>query len=57
VGGTETIVFPGNTLGGALPPDCCYEFRLYYGKRVTDGYNWPTLAEGDFQTISLRFSS
>lgn len=56
-GGTETIVFPGNTLGGALPPDCCYEFRLYYGKRVTDGYNWPTLAEGDFQTISLRFSS
>ncbi|MEO8926076.1 MAG: carboxypeptidase-like regulatory domain-containing protein [Caulobacteraceae bacterium] len=59
VGGTETIVFPGATLGGALPPDCCYEFRLYFSKRVTDGYYWPTgnLAEGDFQTISLKFSS
>jgi hypothetical protein len=58
-GGTETITFPGSTLGGALPPDCCYEFRLYYCKRVTDGYNWPAddLAEGDFQTISLKFSS
>jgi hypothetical protein len=59
VGGTETIIFPGNTLGGALPPDCCYEFRLYYTKRVTDGYYWPAgeWAEGDFQTISLKFSS
>ena len=59
VGGTETITFPGNTLGGTLPPDCCYEFRLYYCKRVTDGFDWPTgqLAEGDFQTISLKFSS
>jgi hypothetical protein len=58
-GGTETITFPGSTLGGVLPPDCCYEFRLYYRKRVTDGYNWPAddLAEGDFQTISLKFSS
>jgi hypothetical protein len=56
-GGTETITFPGSTLGGALPPDCCYEFRLYYCKRVTDGYNWPAgdLAEGDFRTISLKF--
>ncbi len=59
VGGSETIVFPGASLGGVLPPDCCYEFRLYYSKRVTDGYYWPTnnLAEGDFQTISLKFSS
>ncbi len=60
VGGTETITFPGNTLGGALPPDCCYEFRLYYCKRVTNGYYWPTtngLVEGDFQTIGLKFSS
>jgi hypothetical protein len=56
-GGTETITFPGTTLGGLLPPDCCYEFRLYYGKRVTNGYQWPELAEGDFQTISLKFSS
>lgn len=57
-GGTETMRFP------ALPPqstpvDCCYEFRLYYAKRVTNGGYWPTseLAEGDFQTISLKFSS
>ena len=59
VGGSETIVFPGSSLGGVLPPDCCYEFRLYHSKRVTDGYYWPTnnLAEGDFQTISLKFSS
>ena len=59
VGGAETITFPGNSLGGALPPDCCYEFRLYFSKRVTNGYYWPTgnLAEGDFQTISLKFSS
>jgi hypothetical protein len=56
-GGSETITFPGSTLGGNLPPDCCYEFRLYYGKRVTDGYSWPELVEGDFQTISLKFSS
>jgi hypothetical protein len=62
-GGTETIRFPGNTLSPPPhippPPDCCYEFRLYYRKRVTDGYHWPTndVAEGDFQTISLKFSS
>jgi hypothetical protein len=57
-GGTETIVFPGATV--PLPPvDCCYEFRLYYAKRVTNGGYWPAgdLAEGDFQTISLKFSS
>jgi hypothetical protein len=59
VGGTETMIFPGASLGGVLPPDCCYEFRLYYSKRVTDGSYWPAgnLAEGDFQTISLKFSS
>ncbi len=59
-GGSETLTFPGNSLGGALPPDCCYEFRLYYRKRVTDGGYWPAdagLVEGDFQTISLKFSS
>lgn len=58
-GGTETVTFPGSSLRGALPPDCCYEFRLYYRKRVTNGYEWPAgdLAEGDFQTISLKFSS
>jgi len=58
-GGSETMIFPGATLNGVLPPDCCYEFRLYYSKRVTDGTYWPAgnLAEGDFQTISLKFSS
>ena len=57
-GGTETMTFPGQTVAGA-PVDCCYEFRLYYAKRVTNGGDWPTsnLAEGDFQTISLKFSS
>jgi hypothetical protein len=57
--GTETITFPGATLGGALPPDCCYEFRVYSCKRVTDGYYWPAgdRGEGPFQTISLKFSS
>ncbi|MGB8966304.1 MAG: hypothetical protein WCB99_11745 [Candidatus Cybelea sp.] len=39
------------------PPDCCYEFRIRYAKRVTNGYNSPTLQDGDFQTISLKFSS
>lgn len=59
VGGTETIMFPANPGSGTPPADCCYEFRLYYRKRVTDGYSWPAydLAEGDFQTISLKFSS
>lgn len=57
-GGTETMIFPGSTVQGT-PVDCCYEFRLYYVKRVTNGGYWPTsnLAEGDFQTISLKFSS
>jgi hypothetical protein len=59
VGGTETMMFPANPGSGNPPPDCCYEFRLYYSKRVTNGYDWPpiALAEGDFQTISLKFSS
>jgi hypothetical protein len=58
-GETETFTFPGSSLTGA-PVDCCYEFRLYYRKRVTNGSDWPTddgLVEGDFQTISLKFSS
>jgi hypothetical protein len=50
IGGTEVMTyFP--------PADCCYEFRIRYGKRVTDGYNYPSLADGDFQTISLKVSS
>jgi hypothetical protein len=59
-GGTETMAFPGSTqVGSVPPPDCCYEFRIYYTKRVTNGFYWPAgqWAEGDFQTISLKFSS
>ncbi len=57
--GTETATFPGSSLGGAVPPDCCYEFRIYYTKRVTNGFYWPAgdFVEGDFQTINLKFSS
>jgi hypothetical protein len=57
---TRCTTSPTNGLPFGLtnePPDCCYEFRIYYGKRVTDGYNYPTYGEGDFQTISLKFSS
>jgi hypothetical protein len=36
--------------------DCCYEFRIRAGKRVTDGYGYPTLADYDFRTISLKVS-
>lgn len=56
--GTETATFPGSSLGGAMAPDCCYEFRIYYTKRVTDGFYWPAddFVEGDFQTINLKFS-
>jgi hypothetical protein len=39
------------------PTDCCYEFRIRYGKRVTNGYSYPSLADGAFQTISLKVSS
>ena len=50
IGGTEVMTY--------FPPvDCCYEFRIRFGKRVTDGYNYPSLADGDFQTISLKVSS
>lgn len=59
-GGTETMTFPAIPQVPPPPPDCCYEFRIYYRKRVTSGFYWPTdtgLTEGDFQTISLKFSS
>lgn len=50
IGGPETMTY--------YPPvDCCYEFRIRAGKRVTDGYNFPSLADYDFQTISLKVSS
>lgn len=59
-GGLQCTVSPTNGMPFSvtnLPPDCCYEFRLRYAKRVTNGYSYPTLADGDFQTISLKFSS
>jgi hypothetical protein len=59
-GGSQPTTNPVNGLPFGptnLPPDCCYEFRIRLGKRVTDGYSSPTLADGDFQTISLKFSS
>jgi hypothetical protein len=49
-GGTEDITF--------YPPvDCCYEFRIRAGKRVTNGYVFPTYADYDFQTATLKVSS
>ena len=50
IGGTEVMTY--------YPPvDCCYEFRIRAGKRVTDGYTGPTLGDYDFQTIGLKVSS
>ena len=49
IGGTEVMTY--------YPPvDCCYEFRIRAGKRVTDGYTGPTLGDYDFQTIGLKVS-
>ncbi len=59
-GGPDTYTFPGTTPGVPTPPaDCCYEFRLWFGKRVTNGYYVPTLTDlpPTFQTINLKFSS
>lgn len=50
IGGTEVMTYFPSV-------DCCYEFRIRYGKRVTDGYDYPSLSDGDFQTISLKVSS
>lgn len=50
IGGTETMTY-------TPPVDCCYEFRIRAGKRVTDGSTMPTLADYDFQTINLKVSS
>jgi hypothetical protein len=49
-GGQEVMTY-------APPVDCCYLFQIRAGKRVTDGYNYPTLADYDFQTVSLKVSS
>jgi hypothetical protein len=57
VGCEEIMTFPGTTLGGVTPPDCCYEFRIRAFKRVTDGYSPPSFADYDFQTVGLTFST
>jgi hypothetical protein len=59
-GGTYIYEFPGTTSGLHVPPvDCCYEFRLWFGKRVTNGYGGPGVTDQPptFQTINLKFSS
>lgn len=47
VGGTEDIKFEPLE-------NCCYDFRLYVGKRVTNGYGYPTLSTADFQTATIK---
>ena len=49
-GGSETWTY-------YPPEDCCYEFRIRAGKRVTNGYFFPSLADYDFQTTTLRVSA
>ena len=46
-GGTEVMTY-------TPPLDCCYEFRIRAGKRVTNGYSFPSLSDYDFQTVSLK---
>jgi hypothetical protein len=50
VGGTEIITY-------YPPADCCYEFLLQYGKRVTNGDSFPSIGDGPFQTMTLKVSS
>jgi hypothetical protein len=49
-GGTEVLTY-------YPPEDCCYEFRIRAGKRVTNGYGYPSLGDYDFQTTTLRVST
>jgi hypothetical protein len=46
-GGTETIRFYPTE-------DCCYDFRLLVGKRVTSGYSFPSMGTATFQTASIK---
>ena len=48
-GGNEVMTYFPTT-------NCCYEFRIRAGKRVTQGYTYPGLGDFDFQTISLKVS-
>lgn len=49
IGGSEVMTYFPTT-------NCCYEFRIRAGKRVTQGYTYPGLSDFDFQTISLKIS-
>ena len=50
VGGTEIITY--------YPPvDCCYDFILRVGKRVTNGDSFPSMWDQAFQTMTLKVSS
>ena len=49
VGGTENITY--------YPPEnCCYDFRLEVGKRVTDGEFFPSRYTATFQTATINVS-
>ncbi len=50
VGGTEVITY-------YPPTDCCYEFLLRIGKRVTNGDSFPGIGDDGFQTMTLKVSS
>ncbi|HEV2884992.1 MAG TPA: carboxypeptidase-like regulatory domain-containing protein, partial [Pyrinomonadaceae bacterium] len=47
VGGTENIKF-------SPAVNCCYDFRLGVGKRVTTGYGWVGGYTADFWTATLK---
>lgn len=50
VGGTEIITY-------CPPVDCCYDFILRVGKRVTNGDSFPSLGDDGTQTMTLKVSS
>jgi hypothetical protein len=47
MGGTEDIRFNPTV-------NCCYDFRLYVAKRVTDGVHFPVFYTADFQTATIK---
>ena len=55
--GLKSWIGSGETMRYFPPVDCCYEFRIRYAKRVTNGYSLPAWSDGDFQTIGLKVSS
>ena len=48
----------GDTIKVSPTVDCCYDFRLWAGKRVTDGQSFfSTWGTYDFQTATLKVTS